>query len=132
MVYFSKATAYFESHSAKRVIKSGFSGKESFEDQLNSIANKEALVYRCSSLVHVQTNKEQYESLLALLHQINSPMVRMSEQLKDIKDGLESSKRRDILDWISMQPCPQHHDEMRKDVVRGTREWLLNDPTFKA
>lgn len=37
MVYFSKATAYFESSFAKCVIKSGLIGKASFEDQINSI-----------------------------------------------------------------------------------------------
>lgn len=55
----------------------------------------------------------------------------MSDQLRDIQDHLENSKRRDILDWVSMQPYPQHHDEMRKDVAKGTGEWLLTDPTFK-
>ena len=131
MVYLSKAKSYFDSHSMKRIVESGLFGKSELENHLSSIREKEEITIRCSDVVDAETQIADHESMAALLARINGPLNRMNEDLKTMKDHFERSKREDILFWISSQPYPQHHEQTKKGLVRGTGQWLLQDPVFQ-
>lgn len=81
-----------------------------------------------------------------ILDEIDRPVKRMSDDLREVRDGLECkslrvyprllvislvSKRTEILRWLSPEPYIQHHTQAKKDVILGTGEWLLTDPVFK-
>jgi hypothetical protein len=130
MVYLSKAKHYFETNSAKRVLTSGLLGKSELEDLLVSIGKKEDTVYRFTSFINAQTQNTEFGNMTRLLEEIEGPLSRMSDDLKNVRDQYDESKREDILHWISPVPYPQHHYQMRKGVVAGTGRWLLEDRLF--
>ena len=82
-------------------------------------------------IVDVETQIADHESMAALHARMNGPLNQMNENLKTMKDHFERSKREGILFWISSQPYHQHHEQMKKGFVRGTGQWLLQDPVFQ-
>ncbi|KAL8713090.1 MAG: hypothetical protein Q9225_006836 [Loekoesia sp. 1 TL-2023] len=135
---------YHRQNSLKRVIKSVFITKESFEELLKSIKSSESTVDRCSSLINTETHnnialsvqqlsitsQDNHKQMLELLRKIDEPIIRIGRSLAAIEDSLEQSKRLKILNWISTQPYNSYHRQVFKGVLSGTGAWLLNDPNF--
>lgn len=69
--------------------------------------------------------------LKRLLAEIGAPLKRMNDDLKNIRDGLEATKRAEIMRWLSSEPYIQHHAQAKVGVLPGTGQWLLSDPLFK-
>lgn len=47
---------------------------------------------------------------------------------------MEETRRRNILKWMSDTeniPYMKHHKENRRQILKGTGEWLLTDGIFK-
>ncbi|KAH6670150.1 hypothetical protein B0J14DRAFT_517196 [Halenospora varia] len=131
MVYLSKVKSYFEQNSAMRRLKSGFLAKSDIESYFSAIATAQETVDRCSCMVEMQEKLNQRMDLKRLLECIDGPMERISADLESIKDGFESSKRTEILRWISPEPYIQHHEQAKREVLLGTGQWLLSDPVFQ-
>lgn len=55
----------------------------------------------------------------------------MNNDLKNIQDNLQASKRTEILRWLSPEPYIQHHEQIKQGVLLGTGQWLLSDPAFE-
>jgi hypothetical protein len=41
------------------------------------------------------------------------------------------SQRGEILQWLSREPCIEHHQQTQNGVLPGSGQWLLFDPQFK-
>ncbi|KAG9198591.1 hypothetical protein G6514_009833 [Epicoccum nigrum] len=44
---------------------------------------------------------------------------------------LQITRRNDILKWLSPEPYRKHHVQASEDVLPGTGQWLLSEPSFK-
>ncbi|KIM92814.1 hypothetical protein OIDMADRAFT_107066 [Oidiodendron maius Zn] len=130
LIYLSKARKYFQENSAKRIIKSGLLAKTDLESYFQNIIKTQETVDRCSDLVNMRFQIDAHEEMKCLLEQMDSPIQRLSDELRNIKDGLDTSKRTEILRWISSEPYLQHHEQTKMDLLLGTGQWLLTDPIF--
>ncbi|KAJ8129758.1 hypothetical protein O1611_g3872 [Lasiodiplodia mahajangana] len=78
--------------------------------------------------------REQCVSLTALkddLARLEKPMARWSDELTRIADGLDRSRRIEILKWISSEPYLQYHKRERETFLEGTGNWLISHPVFQ-
>ncbi|KAH8589487.1 hypothetical protein B0O99DRAFT_333678 [Bisporella sp. PMI_857] len=130
MVYLSKVKGYFDQNLAKRALKSGLLAISDLETSFSAIAPAQEIVDRCSNIVGMRDHIEKHKELKELLGCINSPLKRLTEDFKRFKDGFETSKRAEILLWVSPEPYLQHHEQSKKEALSGTGQWLLEDPIF--
>ncbi|MCJ1248784.1 hypothetical protein MMC30_006003 [Trapelia coarctata] len=117
MVYLSKVKSYFDQNSARRILKSGLLSESDLEDHFGRIRTEQATVDHCIVLVDEQHQINRHDELTRLLNEIDGPLNRMSDSLRNVQDNLE-------------EPYLQHHEQTKKDVLPGTGEWLLSDPVF--
>lgn len=144
LVYQSKAKSFFDQRSAKRIIRSTFVTEEEFKVMAKRMDLEQSNVDHCATILDAENRNNISDSLEAfsisqhqkqaglmdLLHTIDGPIHRMSSQLHLIEDSLDKSKRDDILQWLSAQPYPEHHERISKTILAGTGRWLLEDPTY--
>ena len=88
-----------------------------------------------------------YTKLQELLRSIDSPICRMSRQLDSLEDQLKrkkicasvrlkltgisvGSERVEILLWLSSLPYIEHHQQIKKQALSGSGQWLLQDPLY--
>ena len=69
----------------------------------------------------------RYDDLRRQLSNMQKPISRIEQQLRDIQDGLDEDERLDIIQWLSPLPYKKHHEQTRKDILSGTGSWLLQD-----
>ncbi|KAE9369951.1 ankyrin [Stipitochalara longipes BDJ] len=72
--------------------------------------------------------KKELESRLQSLKQ---PLDRIDLEIKYVRDNLDVTKRRDILNWISSGEYEQHHMEIKRKILNGTGVWLLQHTLFQ-
>lgn len=131
LVYLSKAKHYLEQGMAKRILKSGVLAETQLVSCLNDIYAAENDVGRCMALVDRHDKIDNHAELKRLLACINAPLRRMNDDLKNIHDDLQASKRADIVRWLSPEPYIQHHRQAKQGVLLGTGQWLLLNPIFE-
>ncbi|KAL9613019.1 MAG: hypothetical protein Q9167_002409 [Letrouitia subvulpina] len=133
LIYLSKAKRYFQQKTAneERVIKSVVDPRSDLDQYFNTINTAQVEVDRYLRLVNMQDQIENQKQLKDLLEQMDRPLNRMNITINEIWDSLDGSKRATILQWISAEPYIQHHREVKTDVLAGTGQWLLSNPTFK-
>lgn len=143
--YLAKAKHYFEQSTPLRIIKGSLVSKRDIEKLSESIIAAQSRVNDYAAIVDAECSTEilesvatlnrahedKYKQLKALLEDIDAPMKRVSRQLQNIEDELESKRRAEILMWLSPEPYVAHHRQNRRDVLTGTGQWLLEDPTYK-
>lgn len=143
--YLAQAKQYFKEKTALRYIKSSLVSKVDpgkFSDSLTSAqtrVNEYAAIvdaeYAKEILENIATlnraDDEKHERLKALLEDLDAPIKRVSRQLQNIEDILESRRRAEILMWFSPEPYLAHHNHNKRDILIGTGHWLLEDPTYK-
>ncbi|KAG4442329.1 hypothetical protein IFR05_002180 [Cadophora sp. M221] len=120
--------------SAVRVISSAFQNKQEFQDLLDNITSDFQEVDQYSHLIAREDDATRYSELYRILLECEAPLKRISTQLQDIQDNLTDTKRRKILDWISdttKLPYLEHHKENKRQILKATRKWLLNDEMYK-
>ncbi|KAI9704106.1 MAG: hypothetical protein M1836_006967 [Candelina mexicana] len=131
--YLVKAKKFWSENTAKRIVKSPFTDMEAENNVLQAAIKKaDDEVYRITSLLQDKRRSEKEndtrEALERLLKDTTSPIVRMAQDVSDIKDMLDGSQRREILHWLSTVPCELQHAEAARKVVNGTGQWLLDRP----
>lgn len=143
--YLAKAKHYFEQSTPLRIIKGSLVSKRDIKELSESIVAAQSRVndyaaildaeYSTEILESVTTlnraHEDKYKRLKALLEDIDAPIKRVSRQLQNIEDNLESKRRAEILMWLSPEPYIAHHNQNRRDVLTGTGQWLLKDSTYK-
>ncbi|CAO2655499.1 Nn.00g043020.m01.CDS01 [Neocucurbitaria sp. VM-36] len=125
--YLSKVKQYVEQGTAKRILKNAILSEPLLDSALIEISGLENDASRCMALVDKNDTINDRAELKDLL---NTPLQSMSNDMKVIKDGLEASKRLEIMRWLSPEPYLQHHNQVSQDVLPGTGQWLLSDAIF--
>ena len=69
----------------------------------------------------------RYDDLRKQLRNMQQPINRIEQQLRNIQDGLDGTARLDILHWLSPVPYKKHHEQTRRDILTGTGTWLLHE-----
>ncbi|KAI9686996.1 MAG: hypothetical protein M1822_002749 [Bathelium mastoideum] len=54
-----------------------------------------------------------------------------SKTSKNVMYRYDTSKRTEILQWLSPEPYLQHHEQMKQNTRAGTGAWFLDDKVFK-
>ncbi|KAH6698408.1 hypothetical protein BKA61DRAFT_682441 [Leptodontidium sp. MPI-SDFR-AT-0119] len=101
---------------------------------LDSITSDLQEVDEYAHLIAREDDSSRYSELNRILLECEAPLKRLSNQLQGIQDNLTDTKRRTILDWMSdttKLPYLKHHKENKRQILKGTGEWLLNDEMYK-
>ena len=118
-----------------------FEANNNLQLLLDEIRNQEAEVKRYMELIEAEVQRDtthrlmklslgeqkRHENLNDALLALQQPINRMEDQFRSLKDGLENDKRVAILHWVSPIPFIQHHNQARRDVLRGSVQWFLSD-----
>lgn len=95
----------------------------------------------------ISDQREMHTKLRELVQSIDSPICRMTLQLDGLEDQLKrniiyahvllmltvnhaDSERVEILRWLSAQPYMEHHQQIKKQALPGSGQWLLQDPLY--
>ncbi|KAH7086732.1 hypothetical protein FB567DRAFT_592603 [Paraphoma chrysanthemicola] len=128
LLYLSNAKTYFEQAKIKRVMKSIDLGEAN--SLLEAVLTAESDIKSWMTLVDCSESNREAAELRSLLRAMDAPMYRMDGKLNKIADNLEGARAK-ILRWLSCEPYEDHHIVSKREVLKGTGEWLLNDSTFK-
>ncbi|KIM73983.1 hypothetical protein PILCRDRAFT_715467 [Piloderma croceum F 1598] len=142
--YLSQTKAYFNQNTISRIINSAVVSKDDFKILLEDIGLQQMHVDRCANLVDAEYRNAESalltkiasdqtdtrEELLTLLKTLSGPISRMNSQLNEIQDHLEAMERRKFLQFLSPLPHKKYHEQTRKNVLKGTGQWLLEDPIY--
>ena len=118
LLYLYKAKAFFQQSTPKCMLKGIFIAEEEFQELSKKISVEESEVDRCAVIVQTENHNSmstaldaltidgetRHTELLHILHTIDGPISRVDVQLRVLEDRLETSKRTEILSWISSQP----------------------------
>jgi hypothetical protein len=138
--YLAKAKRLYSMNSAKRFAKSIVRTPENdFQTRLEAIKREEIHVERYARLIDAELQRDSHSTLRTstakqnghaqwqgMLAELEEPIRRVSVHLTLLHDNLQTSKRREILSWISTIPYEQHHANMRKDRLERSGLWLLS------
>lgn len=139
--YLAKAKHYFGESTGLRVLKSIFILEAKLESLLDKVSLVQASINDYAGLLDAETARNTAKdvailgvntrkTLMSLLREIYDPIYRMNDQLKGIEDYLYSHQRLEILTWVFPQPYKAHRNQNCRDILAGTRQWLLEDPVF--
>ncbi|KAH0557050.1 hypothetical protein GP486_005162, partial [Trichoglossum hirsutum] len=137
--YLAEAKRYFERNTLKRVLKNIAQTPESgFGMLLKKITDEQVNVDRHANLVGAEQLewmqgdlRENNKLLGEILLDFSRPINRMRDQISDLHDNLEKSKRKEVLDWLSAVPYSKHHKNTQKDRLKGSGSWLLGRAEFR-
>ena len=144
LLYLSKAKAFFQQSTPRRLLKGVFIAEEEFQELSAKTTLEQSEVDRCAVIVQTENNNtmkyaldalaldgnEKHAELLQILRKIDGPINRMDTQLHGLEDRLETSHRTKILSWISSPPYIEHHEQIKRSDVPGRGKWLLEDPVY--
>ncbi|KAJ9263916.1 hypothetical protein DTO212C5_7334 [Paecilomyces variotii] len=63
---------------------------------------------------------------------LEQPLLRMSDQVSELRDALKENERDEILRWLSTVPVQQHYREACTSLLPDSGEWLLESLCFKS
>ena len=159
LIFLGKAHGFFDDNTAKRLAKSFIKlTDQAFEDLVKDTNRCQEDVDRDARLVDSERQRnivfttvtmssnlsmemekfaagnedmrKHTEQMLKLSEQLSHPVKRVAEQLSQITDFLDTEKRLGILQWLSIVPHEQHHQNVRKDRLPGSGMWLLSKSEF--
>ncbi|KAI9040339.1 uncharacterized protein KD926_008296 [Aspergillus affinis] len=149
--YLSKAKDYFTGNCLKRFGRGLLDMLRKEYDELWSKIN-ETEVEKWAKLVDAELNRkkakqasQQHDRLKTILHDMERPIMQITDQLAAIQDKLNSwfsllalgqmlmilgEERVKVFHWISRIEYRKHHEELSKGVLPGSGEWLLRSPEY--
>ncbi|VUC25174.1 unnamed protein product [Clonostachys rosea] len=151
LTYLSRATAYCNQNTFKRILKYGVLVSGDLESSFAAVAPAQDIVSRCALVMNLEGKstvpildklcacsfthilKAQLDSqveLRRIRESFDAPMQRWDGALHAISDQLEAEQRKKILQWMSAEPYIQHHKQTKSEVLKGTGNWLLQNPSF--
>ena len=83
--------------------------------------------------VHRETAKrkiEHHACLEGILLALNQPITRITSQLDDLQDHLNSEKRKEVFRWMSKIEYKSHHEDLSKGLLPNSGQWLLDHKLF--
>lgn len=130
---------FYKSGTAMRTIKSLGEGKSKLEDTFKTIEASQDGVHSAMQLAEAEKSQKMLaglegveDKLRVILDDLQQPISRVIEQMKDLHDGLERETRAKILRAISTVPYNNHHKTARSGRLEGSGQWLLTKPAFQS
>ncbi|KAI5840807.1 hypothetical protein DFP73DRAFT_557932 [Morchella snyderi] len=137
LTYMINAKHYYAENTIVRIAW-GVLDTDGPAEALAALRAKESEVFEESHLAEAKNQNAanmiaegRCKELQILLNEFKTPIVRIERKLETLVDGLEDSKRKEILDWISKTPCAKYHRTAKKNRKEGTCEWLLEGDGFR-
>ena len=90
LICLSRARRYLEQRTAVRILKSGLSPEIEFDEYLENIRLAREEVRQCTDLADKQNQVRHHGETKRLLTDINTPLRRIADELKDVQDQLQS------------------------------------------
>lgn len=148
LAYLCTIIRYYQLGTAIRYLKSIVTSKTDVETKYKPVEAAQLVVTDLAKLAdterasmilrEVDENSSRLEraqkagdSLQSLFRELQAPIVRSTDDLERIKDGLERETRVRVLKAISTIPYVQHHKSARKGRLDGTGTWLLEKTAFR-
>ena len=112
-----------------------------FQELLGKINQQQVHINECSSLVtadqqrSIEANLEilsisgeaNNQQLVEVLDDLQRPIDRMNDHLKNLQDHLQATERLGILEWLSTLPYKKYHNQAQKGILQGTGAWFLKN-----
>ena len=76
-------------------------------------------------------SEEHVQKLKQMLDDMQTPILRIDSRVAALCEKLDSSERRQILEWISGIRYAENHDFARQGRTSGTGEWLLRHEKYR-
>ncbi|KAI8314950.1 hypothetical protein K4K61_003396 [Colletotrichum sp. SAR11_59] len=130
MEYLAKALAYYRKNTLKRVLQNGLLSSSDLDAAFNAIKQAQDDVTRSSDVFGLSSQLQVQAGLQEMLERFNAPVRRWDETLHQMTDRFDRARRTAILSWISDEPYEMHHKLTHSEVLEGTGQWILCDPTF--
>ncbi|CAG9938653.1 unnamed protein product [Clonostachys rosea f. rosea IK726] len=130
LTYLSRATAYCNQNTFKRILKYGVLVSGDLESSFAAVAPAQDVVSRCALVMNLEAQLDSQVELRRIRESFDAPMQRWDGALHAISDQLEGEQRKKVLQWMSAEPYIQHHKQTKGEVLKGTGKWLLENPSF--
>lgn len=75
-------------------------------------------------------NRSIPEKILKLRNNIELPIARIEDTIQYVRNALDDSKKKEILDWASQVPFLKHYKTVNQNAMQGTGGWLFADDRF--
>ncbi|KAK7575405.1 hypothetical protein V3481_017365 [Fusarium oxysporum f. sp. vasinfectum] len=131
LTYLARARKYFQTSTAKRVLKSASLQASDLEESFGVIVEARRKVDICFDLVSKKEQLNGQQRVEKLMLDFQAPLLRWSDGLTRVTDHLDKTKRTKILKWLSKEPYRKHHQLVKEDLIEGTGQWLLSDPIYQ-
>ncbi|KAK1471312.1 hypothetical protein CABS01_16398 [Colletotrichum abscissum] len=108
----------------ERVLQNGLLSSSDLNAASNAIKQAQDDVTRSSNAFGLSSDLQE------MLERFNAPVRRWDETLHQMTDQIDRARRTATLSWISDEPYEMHHKLTYSEVLEGTGQWILCDPTF--
>ncbi|KAF4458312.1 hypothetical protein FALBO_14955 [Fusarium albosuccineum] len=112
------------------VFEHGVLASTDLESAFAAIDGVQKDVDRCAAIFGLREQLESHAELKRMLKDFDAPVHRWGKALHAVTDQLHGERRIRIVRWISSEPHGQYHIQANSEVLEGTGEWLVHDPTF--
>lgn len=133
--FLSKACRFFRRNTVAR-IGDAILNRSDLENFLTEIESWEQQVHRnvdnCyqkTSGLMIKEGLQKVQQLEGLLRSWDEPLIR---RIADIHNGLQESKRREILTWVSSVEYERLHYNARDSRIDKSGQWLLAHKDYRA
>ncbi len=73
-----------------------------------------------------------HQQLLQILADHSIPVHRIAVQVSELVDDMHTDRRARMLNWLSVTPVEQHHQQLCRNRLSGTGIWLFAKKEWRA
>ncbi|KUJ19467.1 uncharacterized protein LY89DRAFT_491450 [Mollisia scopiformis] len=144
LTFLAEAKRYYAQDTAKRMAKNILQISDWDVDKLaDNIQSEQACVDEIARLIDAESlrnasqgikrlskgAREHKEELRKALGDLG--IDHINDQLTVLTKDLASTKKRELLDWISKIPYSEHHESVRKGRLKGSGIWLFEQTQYE-
>ena len=134
LTYLARAKSFFSGGSIKQIGRGLIeTTRKQYDVTKISDADVQHWMRLVDADVHRETAKreiEHHDSLVDILMALNRPITRMTRQLDDLQDHLNSKKRKEVFRWMSEIEYKSHHEDLSNGLLPNSGQWLLDHELF--
>ena len=99
--------------------------------KLESESDKEAQVCQRTQVTESHSRLANMAPKLERLLQLETSLLQVDENVKQMLEVLDGNKIREVLQWISPTMHYHHHDLVRERRTKDTCQWILEKPQYR-
>lgn len=133
LTFLASAIHYFQQPTPVRMAKTIF--QHSQDNDISQIREVDEGVSKLARMVdsHVQQQTHiQANSIQSILQTLENPICRLVDASTIFTKQLEEKQFRDILNWLSSVPYPQHHKRHSDERLPESSKWLFRHPQYMS